>query len=100
MATISSFAHAYARARRPTIGPLAALVVTWVVFACVTPETFVRWSVALAMVRQTAVVALGAIGMTFVIVSGGIDLSVGSAVAFTTVVIASTLRAGFGAAVA
>jgi ribose/xylose/arabinose/galactoside ABC-type transport system permease subunit len=82
--------------RRPTIGPLAALVATWIVFACVTPGTFVRWSIALAMLRQTVVVALGAIGMTLVIISGGIDLSVGSAVAFTTVVIASMLRAGFG----
>jgi ribose transport system permease protein len=50
----------------------------------------------MSMVRQTAVVALGSIGMTFVIVSGGIDLSVGSAVAFTTVVVASLLRAGHG----
>jgi ribose/xylose/arabinose/galactoside ABC-type transport system permease subunit len=50
----------------------------------------------LAMLRQTTVVALGAVGMTFVIISGGIDLSVGSAVAFTTVVIASMLRAGSG----
>jgi ribose/xylose/arabinose/galactoside ABC-type transport system permease subunit len=32
--------------------------------------------------------------MTLVIVSGGIDLSVGSAVAFTTVVVAATLKAG------
>jgi ribose/xylose/arabinose/galactoside ABC-type transport system permease subunit len=82
--------------RRPWFGPLAALVVTWVVFACVTPDTFVRWSIALAMVRQTTVVALGAIGMTLIIISGGIDLSVGSAVALTTVVIASMLRVGFG----
>jgi ribose transport system permease protein len=82
--------------RKPGIGPLAALLVTWAIFAWVTPETFIRWSVALSMIRQTTVVALGAIGMTFVIVSGGIDLSVGSAVALTTVVIASLLRAGFG----
>jgi ribose transport system permease protein len=82
--------------RRSTIGPFAALALTWVAFACVAPDTFARWSIVLTMVRQTTVVALGAIGMTLVIISGGIDLSVGSAVAFTTVVIASVLRAGFG----
>jgi ribose transport system permease protein len=86
--------------RKASIGPLAALVLTWAIFACVTPETFLRWSVVLSMLRQTVVVALGAIGMTFVIISGGIDLSVGSAVALTTVVIASTLSSGWGPVVA
>jgi ribose transport system permease protein len=86
--------------RKPGAGPLAALLVTWAIFAWVTPETFLRWSVVLSMVRQATVVALGAIGMTFVIIGGGIDLSVGSAVALTTVVIASMLRAGSGPVVA
>jgi ribose transport system permease protein len=52
------------------------------------------------MARQTTVVAIAAVGMTLVIISGGIDLSVGSVVAFTTVVVAATLKAGFGAGVA
>jgi ribose transport system permease protein len=82
--------------RKASLGPIAALVLTWAIFAGVTPETFFRWSVVLSMLRQTVVVALGAIGMTFVIISGGIDLSVGSAVALTTVVIASMLRGGSG----
>jgi ribose/xylose/arabinose/galactoside ABC-type transport system permease subunit len=81
---------------RPRIGLYAALVVTWVVFAVLTPDTFVRWSIVVAMVRQTAVVALCSIGMTLVIISGGIDLSVGSAVAFTTVVVAALLKSGLG----
>jgi ribose/xylose/arabinose/galactoside ABC-type transport system permease subunit len=72
------------------------LVGTWVAFAALAPDTFVRWSVVAVMMRQTTVVALGAMGMTLVIVSGGIDLSVGSAVAFTTVVVAALLRAGAG----
>ena len=40
------------------------------------------------MARQTVVVGIAAAGMTMVIVSGGIDLSVGSSVALATVVIA------------
>ena len=43
------------------------------------------------MVEQTALVALCAIGMTFIIIGGGIDLSIGSVVALTSVVAAQTL---------
>ena len=38
------------------------------------------------ILTQTVIVAIGALGMTMIIVSGGIDLSVGSAVALTSVV--------------
>jgi ribose transport system permease protein len=44
------------------------------------------------MARQTAIVAMAALGMTVVIVAGGIDLSVGSTIALGTVVIALMLR--------
>ena len=46
------------------------------------------------MARQTAIVCIAALGMTMVIVSGGIDLSVGSIIALSTVVIALLLRSG------
>ena len=38
------------------------------------------------MARQTAIVCMAALGMTIVIATGGIDLSVGSMIALTTVV--------------
>jgi len=44
------------------------------------------------IVRQTTIVGVAALGMTMVIISGGIDLSVGSIVALSTVVIAWLLR--------
>jgi ribose/xylose/arabinose/galactoside ABC-type transport system permease subunit len=44
--------------------------------------------------RQTTIVAMAALGATIVIVSGGIDLSVGAIIALATVVIAAFLRAG------
>ncbi len=44
---------------------------------------------------QTVIVSLGALGMTLIIVSGGIDLSVGSVVAFTSVLGARLLTAGW-----
>lgn len=43
---------------------------------------------------QTAVIATAAIGATIIIMSGGIDLSVGSTIALSTVVIALLLRSG------
>jgi len=49
---------------------------------------------------QTVIVAIGALGMTMIIVSGGIDLSVGSVVALTSVVGATALVNGCPPAVA
>src|SRR5690349_12347944 len=46
------------------------------------------------ILTQTVIVAMGALGMTLIIVSGGIDLSVGSVVALTSVVGASALLKG------
>src|SRR5438874_811722 len=43
---------------------------------------------------QTVIVAIGALGMTIIIVSGGIDLSMGSIVALTSVVGATALVKG------
>src|SRR5437762_10411031 len=43
---------------------------------------------------QTVIVAIGTLGMTMIIVSGGIDLSVGSAVALTSVVGAVAMANG------
>src|SRR5437762_11279418 len=49
---------------------------------------------------QTVIVAIGALGMTMIIVSGGIDLSVGSVVAFTSVFGAVMLVKGYSPAAA
>ncbi len=49
---------------------------------------------------QTVIVAIGALGMTMIIVSGGIDLSVGSVVALASVVGATSLVKGWSPATA
>jgi len=46
------------------------------------------------VLTQTVIVAIGTLGMTIIIVSGGIDLSVGSVVALTSVVGATALLKG------
>lgn len=53
-------------------------------------ERFLTFSNLLTVALQTSIVAITAIGMTFTILTGGIDLSVGSIVA-----LASALSAGF-----
>src|SRR5438132_4902286 len=44
------------------------------------------------ILTQTVIVAIGALGMTMIIVSGGIDLSVGSAIALTSVLAAYLMQ--------
>ncbi len=82
--------------RRPWVGPLIALVVVYLAFLAWTPDTFARPLTLITMARQTVIVGTAAVGMTLVILLGGIDLSVGSLVALTTVVGASALKAGAG----
>ena len=48
------------------------------------------------ILTQTVIVAIGAMGMTMVIVSGGIDLSAGSVVALCSVVTAKLIEQGHG----
>jgi ribose/xylose/arabinose/galactoside ABC-type transport system permease subunit len=75
-------------------GPLVALIAVYALFAALAPETFAGGINLTTMARQTVVVAITSLGMTYVILLGGIDLSVGSAVALTSVVVAYSLRAG------
>jgi ribose/xylose/arabinose/galactoside ABC-type transport system permease subunit len=88
--------------RHSWIGPLAAWVILFIFFALLRPESFATFDNLQTMVRQTTMVGMAALGMTMVIIVGGIDLSVGSTVALTTVVIATLLQAQFspGAAAA
>jgi ribose transport system permease protein len=76
------------------LGPVLALAVVYTIFALLVPDTFARAANVVTMARQTVVVGIVAVGMTLVIVSGGIDLSVGSQVALATVVVAQALNAG------
>jgi len=75
-------------ARNSWVGPLVALVVLYVAFSMLAPDSFPAAGNLRTMIRQTAVVGIAALGMTMVVILGGIDLSVGSIVAFTTVAVA------------
>jgi predicted ABC-type sugar transport system permease subunit len=74
-------------------GALVALLVVATVGALRDPD-FLTSENLLNILRQNAVLGLLSVGMTFVIISGGIDLSVGSILAFTSVL--SVILAGYG----
>jgi len=71
------------------IGLVALCAVLWIL----TPH-FLTVSNLLNVTEQTSINAIVAVGMTFVILSGGIDLSVGSLVALAGVVLGTGLQSG------
>ena len=75
-------------------GVLAGLALVSVLFAFLIGPQFFNPANLELMARQTAIVCVAALGMTMVIVTGGIDLSVGSVIALSTVATALLLRDG------
>jgi len=76
-----------------TFAPFVGLLLVIVVFAALSgaPERYLSIPNLRIILAQTVIVAIGAIGMTMIIISGGIDLSVGSSIALSSVVTALTL---------
>lgn len=81
------------RRRLEILGPIGALVVAVLVFS-LTPGFLAPVNGKFILV-QTVIVAVAALGMTLVIVSGGIDLSVGSVVAVSGVMAARAVQEGW-----
>jgi ribose transport system permease protein len=80
-----------------TFGPFFALFLVIAVFVAISdsPGRFLSLANLRIVLAQTVIVAIGAIGMTIIIVSGGIDLSPGSVIALSGVTCALALRAGW-----
>lgn len=74
-------------------GPLIALVIL-VTYSAVREPTFLKPENLMNILRQNAFTGIVALGMTFVIVQGGIDLSVGSMMALIGGVGLMALNAG------
>lgn len=84
-----------------TLSPVLALVAVFELFVQIAPSSFATVRNIEMIGRQTTIVGVAALGMTLVIISGGIDLATGSVVALSTVVIAWLLQyAGVGPLVA
>ena len=93
----SSAAGALVRAGIGRLAPAFGLVLVIAVFALITdsPARYLSAYNLRIVLSQTVIVAIGAIGMTMIIVSGGIDLSVGATIALTGVITAIGLRDGW-----
>ncbi len=77
----------------PFFATLAVFVVAYAVCAAQFPA-MLSTRVLANLLTDNAYLGVAAVGMTFVIISGGIDLSVGSVIAFTGVFLAVTIRGG------
>ena len=95
------------RQRLQGLMPLLALVVLFAISALISRSVgygreFLQAGNLLNILRQSSYSGIVALGMTFVIIGGGIDLSVGSMMAFVGVLAVATLNAaggGYGAVV-
>ncbi|GAA2545087.1 ABC transporter permease subunit [Mycolicibacterium diernhoferi] len=85
------------RAHGRYLSPLASLLLFVAMFVAVVGSySFASPAqVFLNLLVDNAHLIVLAVGMTFVILTGGIDLSVGAVVALSTVLLATTLRAGW-----
>jgi ribose transport system permease protein len=72
---------------------IAVLVVAWIVLSVLYPE-FRTLDNVQNVLAGVAMVAVVGVGMTMIILTGGIDVSVGSALAVCTVIVAKQVQAG------
>jgi ribose transport system permease protein len=82
--------------RSRQLGTFAGLLALCVVLWAATPH-FLTVSNLLNVLEQTSINAIVAVGMTYVIISGGIDLSVGSVLAVAGIALALALEGGLQA---
>ncbi len=73
------------------IGVIVPLAVLIIIFSC-TSDIFLTTNNLLNITRQISIKGLLGIAMTFVIITGGIDLSVGSVIAFSSILTASAIK--------
>lgn len=63
-----------------------------IILCSILSERFFAWGNILNILRQIAMTGILAVGMTFVCITGGIDLSVGAIIAMVTVFTADTIK--------
>src|SRR4051812_44840080 len=102
----ASWAFSRKMAGKNLAGPAIALAVIFLTFTFLVPDwseqrsfydqitQFANLENISNILRQTSMSAVAALGMTFIIIAGGIDLSAGSLAALTGVIIAVVLRSG------
>ena len=84
------------------VGPFVGLILVILIFSLI-PEVqgrFLRPANFKSVAAQSVIVALGALGMILIIISGGIDLSAASNIALSSVITAYAVNAGVPVALA
>lgn len=95
--TVSKTGGAFAKVARSKLvseGSLIFILIALVIFLSLTSEAFLTIRNLSNLGRQTAINGIVALGMTFVIISGGIDLSVGAVVGLAGMVAAVLMSKG------
>ncbi len=77
-------------------GTLILILVVLFVVLMIATDRFLTVQNLSNLVRQTSIIGIVALGMTFVIISAGIDLSVGAVVGLSSIVVALFLKTGMG----
>jgi ribose transport system permease protein len=80
----------YGLYRRPEAGALLALIIMCVVLAIIS-EYFLKATNLLNIAKQASVLAIVGVGLTYIIISSGIDLSVGSIASLSGVLLAGSI---------
>ena len=81
------------RNQKQLFSTFSGLFVLCVIFSFLS-EYFLTWNNLLTVATQTAVIAVIAIGQTYVMITSGIDLSIGSNIALSGMVTAMAMKAG------
>lgn len=80
--------------RNKWVTPVVGLLCVFIFFACKSDRFATSYNMRV-VTAQTVQVGVCAVGMTFIMIGGGIDLSVGSVMALAAVAAAMTLKAGY-----
>jgi ribose transport system permease protein len=89
----------FSRGQRQFLSTFSGLVLVGLVFTILSPYFFTVNNI-LTVATQTAVIAIIAIGQTYVLITGGIDLSIGSNIALSAMVAGLCMRANLPVPVA
>lgn len=72
---------------------LIVLLLIVAVFSILAPDTFAQWSNFRLIIQNASILAVLGVGMTYIIITSGIDLSIGSVLVFSGVMAALVMRA-------
>ena len=82
----SALQHFFSGSAARNLGLVIAIIVIWIIGAITGGENFASFDNMMVVLRQASVLGVVSIGMTFVILTAGIDLSVGAVLGLASVV--------------